>query len=100
MPEAGSCGITSVVCTQTPNPHWLSRHRQKQAVPAAASPPCPVVLWCFHPIQHRDSLSCAGESLGAVFNVWRSHARQMGRLRLILQKVLGRHMERAFYGWR
>ncbi len=42
----------------------------------------------------------ASETLSSIFQAWRTHVVQISRLRLILQKVLGRQMEFAFYGWR
>ncbi len=42
----------------------------------------------------------AGETLSGVFTAWRQHAQRMRSLKLVLQRVLGRHMELAFFGWR
>lgn len=35
-----------------------------------------------------------------MFRAWAVHVNQVGRLRVLLQRVLGRTMEFAFYGWR
>lgn len=46
------------------------------------------------------STMLAGETLSGVFAAWRDTTKRMARLRLVLQKVLGRYMQLAFYGWR
>ena len=42
----------------------------------------------------------ASTTVSGVFKEWRKIARQSARLRLVLQKVLGRYLELGFYGWR
>ena len=42
----------------------------------------------------------ASATLSGVFGAWRKAVRQGTSLRLILQKVLGRYLELAFFGWR
>ena len=48
----------------------------------------------------RITRAFASTTISAVFAEWRRTARQGVRLRLVLQKVLGRYLELAFYGWR
>lgn len=45
------------------------------------------------------SARLASNTLSGVFWAWRDHAHRFSRLRLILQKILGRTLEFAFYGW-
>lgn len=42
----------------------------------------------------------ARESETSYFRAWHAYVARMGRLRVVLSKILGRHMSRAFYGWR
>jgi len=41
----------------------------------------------------------ASETVSSTFQAWHAHVVQIRGLRMILQKILGRHMEFAFYGW-
>ncbi|KAF5836739.1 hypothetical protein DUNSADRAFT_5527 [Dunaliella salina] len=41
----------------------------------------------------------ASETTSSIFQAWHAHVVQIRGLRLILQKILGRHMEFAFFGW-
>ncbi|GFH06607.1 uncharacterized protein HaLaN_01267, partial [Haematococcus lacustris] len=48
----------------------------------------------------RATARMAATSLSAVFQSWRSYAARMTRLRLLLERALGRHLELALRGWR
>jgi hypothetical protein len=41
----------------------------------------------------------ASTTLSGVFVKWRDAARQSAKLRLVLQLVMGKYLELAFYGW-
>ena len=42
----------------------------------------------------------ASTTISAAFSEWRRVTHQEVHLRLVLQRVLGRYLELAFYGWR
>ena len=49
---------------------------------------------------HVHTHRLASNTLSGTFQAWHIHVHQISRLRVILQKVLGRQIEFAFFGWR